>query len=167
VSPVVRSRFSQDVAAELPGYVAAAKPDTIVLGPGGSSRETLAAGGTVQLVTVLRSPPEAPSAVVARWTRGEDGAAAVQVATQLAVAGRLKLVISPGGGRRAGLAAELTRDGIAASDGPPPPGAIVVAAARDSANDAHLAVLAGAREGSDDLEQWVRDLDKSGLIQQR
>jgi Kef-type K+ transport system membrane component KefB len=167
VSPVVRSRFSQDIAAELPDYVAAAKPDTIVLGPGGTSRETLAADGTVQLVTVLRSLPEAPSAVVARWTRGEDGAAAVQVATQLAVAGRLKLVISPGGGRRAGLAAELTKDGIAASDGPPPSGAIVVAAARDSGSDAHLAVLAGTREGSDDLGQWVQDLDKSGLIQQR
>jgi Kef-type K+ transport system membrane component KefB len=167
VSPVVRSRFSQDIATELPGYVAAAKPDTIVLGPGGTSREFLAADGAVQLVTVLGSLPQAPSAVVARWTRGEDGAAAVQVATQLAVAGRLQLVISPGGGRRAGLAAELTKDGVAASDGPPPSGAIVVAAARDSGSDAHLAVLAGAREGSDDLGQWVQDLDKSGLIQQR
>ena len=167
LSAVVRSRFSQDIAAELPGYVAAAKPDTIVLSPGGTSRERLAADGAIQLVTVLRSLPEAPSAVVARWTRGEGGAAAVQVAAQLAVADRLKLVISPGGGRRAGLAAELTRDGIAASDGPPPSGAIVVAAARDGGNDAHLAVLAGAREGSDDLGQWVQDLDRSRLIEQR
>ena len=167
VAAVVQSRFSQDIAAELPGYVAAAEPDTIVLGPGGTSRETLAADGTVQLVTVLRSLPEAPGAVAVRWTRGEDGAAAVQVAAQLAVADRLKLVISPGGGRRAGLAAELTRDGIAASDGPPPAGAIVVAAAADSSGDAHLAVLAGTREGSDDLDQWVRDLDRSRLIEQR
>jgi Kef-type K+ transport system membrane component KefB len=164
---VVRSRFSQDIAAELPGYVAAAKPDTIVLGPGGTAREMLAADGAVQLVTVLRSLPEAPSAVVARWTRGEGGAAAVQVATQLAVADRLKLVISPGGGRRAGLAAELSKDGIAASDGPPPSGAIVVAAAHDRGHDAHLAVLAGAREGSDDLDQWVQDLDRSRLIERR
>ena len=80
---VVQSRFSQDIAAELPGYVAAAKPDTIVLGPGGTSRETLAADGTVQLVTVLRSLPEAPGAVAVLWTRGEGGAAAVQVAAQL------------------------------------------------------------------------------------
>src|SRR5215472_2619780 len=166
LSAVVRSRFSQDIAAELPSYVAAAKPDTIVLGSGGTSREMLAADGAVQLVTVLRSLPEAPSAVVARWTRGEGGAAAVQVATQLAVADQLKLVISPGGGRRAGLAAELAKDGIAASDGPPPSGAIVVAAARDSGPDAHLAVLAGAREGSDDLDQWVQDLDRSRLIEQ-
>jgi K+:H+ antiporter len=58
---VVQSRFSQDIAAELSGYVAAAEPDTIVLGPGGTSRETLAADGAVQLVTVLRSLPEAPA----------------------------------------------------------------------------------------------------------
>jgi len=76
-------------------------------------------------------------------------------------------VISPGGGRRAGLAAELTRDGIAASDGPPPAGAIIVAAAADSSGDAHLAVLAGTREASDDPDQWVHDLDRSRLIGQR
>lgn len=73
---VVQSRFSQDIAAELPGYVAAAEPDTIVLGPGGTARETLTADGTVQLVTVLRSLPEAPGAVAVRWTRGQGGAAA-------------------------------------------------------------------------------------------
>jgi hypothetical protein len=101
---VVQSRFSQDIAAELSGYVTAAEPDTIMLGPGGTSRETLAADGAVQLVTVLRSLPEAPSAVAALWTRGEGGAAAVLVAAQLAVADRLKLVISPAGGRRAGIA---------------------------------------------------------------
>ena len=166
VSAVVQSRFSEDTAAELPGYVAAAEPDTIVLGPGGPPRETLAAGGAVQLVTVLRSLPAAPGAVAVVWARGEHGAAAVQVAAQLAVADRLKLVISPGGGRRAGLAAELTKDGIAASDGPPPAGAILVAAAADSGHDTHLAVLAGTREGSDDLDQWVQDLDRSRLIEQ-
>jgi Kef-type K+ transport system membrane component KefB len=166
VATVVRSRFSRDIAAELPGYVAAAEPDTIVLGPGGTPRETLAADGTVQLVTVLRDLPESPGVVAVRWTRGEGGAAAVQVAAQLAVADGLKLVISPGGGRRAGLAAELTRDGIAASDGPPPAGAIVVAPAADIA-DAHVAVLAGTREDGSDLDQWVRDLDKSRLIEQR
>ena len=161
------SRFSQEIATELPGYLAAAAPDTIVLGPGGTSRETLAAEGAVQLVTVLRSLPEAPAAVAVWWTPGESGAAAVQVATQLAVADRLKLVISPAGGRRADLAAELTRDGIAASDGPPPAGAIVVAAAADSSGDAHLTVLAGSREDCGDLDQWVKDLDRRRLIGQR
>jgi len=163
VPAVVQSLFSQDTAADLPGYLAAAEPDTIVLGPGGTSRETLAAEGAVQLVTVLRSPPEPPTAVAILWTPGDSGAAAVQVATQLAVADRLKLVISPAGGRCAGLAAELTRDGIAASDGPPPAGAIVVAAAADSGH-AHLAVLAGTREGGGELDQWVKDLNRGGLI---
>jgi Kef-type K+ transport system membrane component KefB len=167
VSAVVRSRFSQDIAAELPGYAAAAEPDTIVLGPGSPIRETLAADGAVQLITVLRPLPEAPGAVAALWTRWEDGAAAVLVAAQLAVADRLKLVISPAGGRRASLAAGLTRDGIAASDGPPPSGAIVVAAAADSSGDAHLTVRAGTREASDDLDQRIQDLDRSSLIGQR
>jgi len=167
VPEVVASRFSQDIATELPGYLTAAAPDTIVLGPGGTSREPLAAEGAVQLVTVLRSLPEAPAAVAVWWTPGPSGAAAVQVATQLAVADRLKLVISPAGGRRADLAAELTGDGIAASDGPPPAGAIVVAAAADSGGDAHLTVLAGSREDCSDLDQWVKDLDRSGLIGQR
>jgi len=115
-------------------------------------------------VTVLRSLPEAPSAVAARLTRGEGGAAVVLVAAQLAVADRLKLVIGPAGGRRAGLAAGLTRDGIAASDGPPPSGAIVVAAAADSSGGAHLTVRAGTREASDHLDQWVQDLDRSRPI---
>jgi len=167
VQAVVQSRYAKDIAAELPGHVAAAKPDTIVLGPGGTDRQTLAADGAVQLVTVLHSLPDAPGTVVARWTRGPGGAAAVQVAAQLAVADRLKLVISPGGGRCAGLAAELTKDGIAASDGPPPAGAIVVAPAGDGGRGAHLAVLPGAREGGDDLGQWVRDLDRSKFIGQR
>ena len=166
VAAVVPSPFSQDIAAELPAYLAAAAPDTIVLGPGGLSRETLAADGAIQLVTVLRSLPEAPAVVAVLWTPGESGAAAVQVATQLAVADRLRLVISPAGGPRADLAAELTGDGIAASDGPPPAGAIVVAAAGTS-GDAHLTVLAGTREDCSDLDQWVKDLDRSGLIGQR
>ena len=40
----------------------------------------------------------------------------------------------------------------------------MVAAAADSSADAHLIVRAGTREASDDLDQWVQDLDKSRLI---
>jgi Kef-type K+ transport system membrane component KefB len=149
VPTVVLPRFSQDIAAKLPGYVAAGKPDTIVLGPDGISRETLAADGAAQLVTVLRSLPDGPGAVAALWAQGKSGAAAVQVARQLAVARGLALVISPAGGQCADRAAELASDGIAASDGPPPAGAIIVAAA-GSGGDAHLTVLAGARENSSD-----------------
>ncbi len=56
------------------------------------------AGGASSRPTLSRG---APGAVAARWTPGEGGAAAVLVAAQLAVADRLKLVISPPGGRSA------------------------------------------------------------------
>jgi Kef-type K+ transport system membrane component KefB len=160
---VVQSRFSDDVTAELPGYVAAAAPDTIVLGPGRNSPELLGADGTTQLVMVLGGLPEAPDTVAVRWARGLEGAAALQVAAQLAVANRLHLVMTPGGGRRAAAAADLTRRGIAASDGPPPAGALLVAAADDGSEGAHLAVLAGSKEGSDDLDQWAPALDGSRI----
>ena len=51
--------------------IAAAEPDTIVLGPDRTFPETLVADGAAQLVTIARSLPEAPSAVAARRTRGE------------------------------------------------------------------------------------------------
>jgi len=164
---VVQSRFSQDIAAKLPGYVAAGKPDTVVLGPGGISHETLVADGANQLVTVLRSLPDAPAAVAVLWTPGENGAAAVQVATQLAVARGLNLVISPASGPDADRAAELARDDFAASAGPPPAGAIIVAAAADSSGDAHLTVLAGNREAAATWASEVKALDGGGLIGQR
>jgi Kef-type K+ transport system membrane component KefB len=166
VPAVVQSRFSDDVPGELPGYVAAAEPDTVVLGPDVAVSDALTADGATQVVTVLRGLPEQPGGVAARWARGENGAAAVQVGAQLAVADRLRLVITPAGGRRAGLAAELTRGGVAAADGPPPADAIIVAAAGDTGQDAHLGVVAGTREGSDDLDQWVQALDGSRLVEQ-
>jgi Kef-type K+ transport system membrane component KefB len=157
VPAVVQSRFSEDVAAELAGYVAAAVPDTIVRDPAGGSCEALGADGTTQLVTVLRRPPESPDTVGVRLARGGNGEAALQVAAQLAVANQLNLVVIPGGGRRAALAADMRRRGVRASDGPLPDGALLVAAA-DDGDDAHLAVLAGSKEGSDDLDQWVQAL---------
>jgi len=166
VKAVVQSRFSEDVAGELPGYVAAAEPDTIVLRPDGASLPALGADGATQLVVVMHPLPEEPGAVAVEWSRGADGAAALQVAAQLTVANRLELVLSPGGGRRASVAAELTRRGIPASDGPPPAGAILVAAAGDDGTGAHLAVVAGTREGSDDLDQWVQALDGSRRVEQ-
>jgi Kef-type K+ transport system membrane component KefB len=162
VPAVVQSRFSHDIAGGLLGYVTAARPDTIVLGPDGTS-DALTADGAVQLVRVLRSLPGAPPAVAVLWARGDDGAAAVQVAAQLAVANRLSLVISPVGGRRARLASQLTRAGIDATDGQPPSAAVVVAAASDTGGNPHLTVTAGTRECSDDLDQWVQSLDSGRL----
>ncbi len=166
VHAVVQSRFSEDVAGELPGYVAAAEPDTIVAGSNGVPRPELGADGTTQIVTVLRDPPDAPAAVAVRWARGAHGDAALQVGTQLAVAYRLNLVVTPGGGRRASVAADLAKRGLAASDGPTPAGALLVAAAEDTVatkdgGGPHLAVLAGSKEGSDDMDQWVEALQGS------
>jgi Kef-type K+ transport system membrane component KefB len=157
VPAVVQSRFSEDITAELPGYVAAAGPDTIVRDSAGGPGEVLGAGGTTQVVTVLRRPPESPGTVGVRWARGGNGEAALQVGAQLAVANQLDLVLVPGGGRRAALAADLSRRGVRASDGPLPDGALLVAAAGDG-DDAHLSVLAGSRESSDDLDEWAQAL---------
>jgi len=165
VTAVVHSRFSNDVAAELPGYVMAADPDTVVLRAGAVLPAALSADGATQLVSVAGTPPTVPGAVAVLWARGADGAAAVQVGAQLAVADQLKLVISPPGGRRAALAAELARAGFPAADGTPPDDALVVAPA-GTGDDPHLVVLAGAREGSDDLDQWVQALDGSRLFEQ-
>jgi hypothetical protein len=149
VPTVVQARFSEDIEGESPGYVAAAAPDTIALGPNASAREALGADGATQLVIVLRELPEAPDTVVARWAPRVNGEAAAQVAAQLAVANGLDLVLAPGGLRRASVAAGLARRGVAARDGPPPAGALHVAAA-DDGGDEHLALLAGSKEFSDD-----------------
>ncbi|HXP20662.1 MAG TPA: cation:proton antiporter [Streptosporangiaceae bacterium] len=188
VSTIVQSRFSDDVPGELPGYLAAAGPDTIVLGHGGPSSAALSAGGTTQLVTVLAPLPPAPTAVVARWSRGPDGAAVVQVAARIAVARGLGLVLTPTGRPCAALAADLTKRGVPATAGTPPEGAVVVTAATgaaagptasgvagtgdeaarpvggDGAGTAHLAVLAGSNEFSDDLDQWVQALEGAGSM---
>jgi Kef-type K+ transport system membrane component KefB len=161
-APVAKQfRFTLDIATRLPGYVAAGQPDTVVLGPGGTSHETLAADGANRLVTVLRSLPDA-LAVAVLWTPGENGAAAVQVARHLADPRGLNLVISPAGGPSAEVAAGLASDGIAAMAGPPPAGAIIVAAATDTSGDAHLTVLAGTRETAAARPSEARALDGVG-----
>ncbi len=160
VPTVVHSRFSEDVARELPGFVAAAEPDTVVLSRGDAARGQFTAGGSTQLVTVLRDPPAAPTAVAVHWARGADGAAALQVGAQLAVASQLGLVLTPGGGRPASVAADLSRRGLPVCAGPVPGGALLVAAA-DDGDGSHLAVLAGSREASDDLDHWIPTLEGS------
>ncbi len=175
VSATVQSRFSDDVAAELPAFVAAAEPDTIVLRPGTSGGRALGADGAIQLVYVLCPMPTSPAAAVARWVRTPDGEAAVQVAAQLSVASGVDLVLTPSGRPCASLAASLVKRGLAARAGTPPAGAMVVAPGdgvtgmADTAagsggppgsdSDVHLAVVAGTSEASDDLDQWVRALD--------
>src|SRR5262245_7013115 len=173
VHAMVQSRFSHNVAAELPGYLAAADPGTVVLRPGGGSAEALGADGATQLVYVLRPLPAAPTTAVARWARGADGEAAVQVAAQLSVASGLDLVVTPSGRPATSVAADLRKRGLTARSGTEPDGGIVVApvsgpeqadgheppVAGTPAGDVHLAVVAGTNEASDDMDQWVQALD--------
>src|SRR5260370_17765433 len=85
VSTVVQARFSDDVAAELPGYIAAADPDTVGLYGGAAPIGDLNPGGKAQLGILVRPLPDAPTTAVARIGRGADTEAAIQVATQLSV----------------------------------------------------------------------------------
>jgi hypothetical protein len=125
VAATVQSRFSEDVSAELPAFVAAAEPDTIVLRPGSADPGALSSGGAAQLVYVLRPLPASPVAAAARWVRSADGDAAVQVAAQLSVAGGFDLVLTPSGRPGASLAADLTKRGLASRAGAQTEGAIV------------------------------------------
>jgi len=151
----VLSRFSDDVAGELSAYVAAAEPDTIVLDSRHDPFEDVAyaairADSRTRLVTAASRTPEAPSAVAVYSGHGGDGSAALNVATQLAAARHLALVLAGGDGRRsrAGLA-DLTHRGIQARSGPPPEGALIVAGedgAAAATTGVHLTVRAGSGE---------------------
>ena len=154
----VLSRFSDDVAGELSAYVVAAEPDTIVLDSGHAANEDQAyaairADGRTRLVTASGPVPDAPTAVAVSSGHGADAAAARSVATQLAAARHLPLVLAGADGRRSRSdVAELTHRGIQASSGPPPEGALLVAGedgAAAVAAGAHLTVRAGS---SEDLE---------------
>jgi Kef-type K+ transport system membrane component KefB len=151
----VFSRFSDDVAGELSAYVTAAEPDTIVLDAGHAAYENQAyaairADSRTRLVTASTPVPGAPSAVAVYSGHGGDASAALNVATQLAAARHLPLVLAGTDGRRSrsGLA-ELTHRGIRARSGPPPEGALIVAGedvAAAAATGVHLTVRAGSSE---------------------
>jgi Kef-type K+ transport system membrane component KefB len=151
----VLSRFSDDVAGELSAYVMAAEPDTIVLDSGHDAYEDQAyaairADGRTRLVSASGPLPDAPSAVAVYSGHGGDASAALNVATQLAAARHLRLVLAGADGRRSrsGLA-DLTHRGIQASSGPPPEGALLVVGedgASAVATRAHLTVRAGSAE---------------------
>ncbi len=168
VRATVQSRFSDDVRAELPGYLSAAGPGTVVLRPGSGQPDALGADGATQLVYVLRPLPAGPAAAVAKLARGADGDAAVQVAAQLSVAGGLDLVLAPSGRAAGSVAASLRKRGLQARSGNGPPGGILVAASGDRHepggaggrdSDVHLAVVAGTTEASDDMDHWIQALE--------
>jgi Kef-type K+ transport system membrane component KefB len=150
----VFSRFSDNVAGELSAYVEAAEPDTIVLDAGHDRYEDQAyaairADGRTRLVTVSGPVPDAPSAVAVHSGHGGDAAAALNVATQLAAARHLSLVLAGADGRRGRSVAQLSQLGIQARSGPPPEGALLVVGedgAAAVAPEAHLTVRAGSSE---------------------
>ena len=154
----VFSRFSDDVAGELGAYVEAAEPDTIVLDANHDPYEdnayaAIRSEGRTRLVTASGPVPDAPTAVAVYSGHGGDASAALNVATQLATARHLPLVLTgPDSRRSRSGVAELTHRGIQARSGPPPEGALLVAG-EDSAEavdgEAHLTVRAGS---SEDLE---------------
>ena len=150
---VVLSRMSDDVPGELPAYLAAAEPDTLVFGTSDGIREAVGANDAIRLVTARAAVPEAPSAVAVYYGHGGNATAALDVAAQLAAARHLELFVAGDEGRRArSAAAELTQQGIHASSGPPPEGALVIASEDGTATGAavHLTVRAGSGE---DIEE--------------
>lgn len=150
----VFSRFSDDIAGELSAYVTAAEPDTVVLDARhdaneGQARAAIRADGRTRLVTASGPVPDAPTAVAVYSGHGGDSAAALNVATQLAAARHLPLVLAGSDGRRSrGGVADLTHLGIQASSGPPPDDALIVVGEDSAAAAAgvHLTVRAGSGE---------------------
>ncbi len=177
VTTIVQSRFSDNVAAELPGYIAAADPDTIVMHRDaallGDHASELTSASRAQVVVLLRPLPESPTTAAAQLTRGADSDAAVQVAAHLAAAYGRDLVITPPGKPSTSRVSDLTRRGVQATAGDQPAGSVLVApgdlaltAAGDGdtvISDAHIAVIAGSNEASDDMDQWVEALDRPQL----
>ncbi|MEU8385139.1 cation:proton antiporter [Streptosporangium sp. NPDC048865] len=158
----VVSRFSADVAGELPGLASGAGPDLLVLPAGLPGHAGVRDGATCRVVTVVAVPssgPEVPSPfegtgpVAAHHDVGGDAAA--HVALILATSQGRPLVLT-GGGRASALARRLVRLGVEVTSGPVPQGALVVAA--DTANapeGAHLLVRA---------EQDADPVDWSGAV---
>ena len=163
IPAVVHSRFSENVAGELPGFVAVAMPDTVVVSSARDFPQVITADGTARTIRVVRDPPAAPSAISVRLDRGPHGAAALHAGAQLARADKLPLFITPGSGRRAMVTASLTGSGVTAIDGTPPPGALSIAAEDHRDTAAHLMVRAGSSVADDGPGQWVPALEVSSI----
>ncbi|WP_344920991.1 cation:proton antiporter [Streptosporangium oxazolinicum] len=172
----VVSRFSADVAGELPGLASGARPDLLVLPAGVPGYADVRDGATCRVVTVAMpvpppvpgsaSVPETPSVSSSVFGQagpgsepgpvavhhGSGGDAAAHVALTLATLWNRPLVVT-GGSRASALARRLAGLGVEATSGPVPGGALVVAA--DTANapeGAHLLVRA---EQDPDPVDWT------------
>jgi Kef-type K+ transport system membrane component KefB len=163
---LVRSRFSEDVPGELPGYVAAAEPDTVMVHSDGEAAGALRVDDRTRLITARLPWPQDPSAISVYHGHGPDAAAALDVGAHLAAARQREVVVVSAEGRRArSVVADLIRRGIPASPGQPPDGALIIAGedeAAATAGSANLTVRAGSGEEADDraeIEPAVSSLE--------
>jgi len=142
----VLSRFTDDVARDLPAQLASAGADIVVVPAGQPGYDAIREQVTGQIVTMLADPPAETAAVMLRWAAGADGGAAAQVAARLAAARGVELVVVDGArpSRRAvALAAELAKHGVAARAGRAPAGdALVIAPEGGDVTGANLVVRA-------------------------
>ncbi|MBB2913759.1 Kef-type K+ transport system membrane component KefB [Streptosporangium becharense] len=140
----VVSRFSADVAGELPELISGAQPDLLVLPAATPGHTALLGAATCRVVTVAAAVPaehdSVPAPVAVHYGTGGD--IAVHVALILAALDGRPLVVT-GGGRAPALAQRLAKLGVTATSGPVPEGALVVAADTGQAVEgAHLLVRA-------------------------
>ncbi|MFN2519358.1 MAG: cation:proton antiporter [Jatrophihabitantaceae bacterium] len=147
----VYSQFSEDVPGDLTRHVLNAEPDLVLL----TTSTELAPHDLLPRTVVRRTDgPAVATAVAVYQQHGADGAAALQVAAQLAVSKGLQLVLAGGHGRRDRSAlAELSKHGIDVNAGEVPDGALVVGNAADA--DAHLIVHARPDEAADNIDEWA------------
>jgi Kef-type K+ transport system membrane component KefB len=137
----VVSRFSADVAAELPELVASAQPDLVVLERDTPGYDEILAAVACRVVTVLPAAHGRTGPVAAHYGAG-SGDVATRVALDLALALGRPLVVA-GGGRATALAQRLARLGFeatGASAAEIPSEALVVAAATGAPAGAELLI---------------------------
>jgi hypothetical protein len=155
----VLSRFTDDVERDVLAQIAASVPSTVMVHAARPGLAAIRAAVTGRLVIVGSGPVAPPSVVAVRWRK--DSAAALEVATAVAVARGLPLVIDDGkrpGRRATAMAAELTEYGVSASAEVAPADALVVAA--DAEEDeppagARVAVRAAKDAQVRPVAQWV------------
>ena len=151
IEVTVYSKFSEDLPADLTRHVLNAEPDLVLIP---ASTEFVRHDLLPRMVLRRADGPAMPTAVAVYQQHDGDGAAALQVAAQIAVSKRLPLMLAGGHGRRdRGMVAELGKHGIDADAGEVPDGALIVGTVADS--DAHLVVHARRDDEADNIDEWA------------
>jgi len=141
----VLARFTADPAVEMSAQVAAIQPDVLVVAADQAGYSALRGETGPSLVTVVKQPPAAWSAVLVRATGDADGEAAVRVGADLAAAHGVDLIVDVGSRPPRGVASIVQELGSGVVLGSTaPPSALVVGTGAAAA--AH--VLVRARRGA-------------------